>query len=319
MFRVLRLNQLQPAVAEGPDAVAPPAPGEMLWIDLQAFTESDLNLLAQRFGFHPLAIEDCLQPSLRAKLDEYDDYLFIVAHSFAYNGSGNPQVTFGEVDAFVGKNYLVTVHREPVAAVAAVWKRFAAASASPQHGVDFIYYLIIDALVDEIFPVIDQLSDQIEDAEARILRDPRGHDLGKLLAIKRTLIAVRRVLSPEREVLAILLRRVDALIEEKTAFYFRDVYDHLVRAYEEIDVERDLLGNAMDAYHSVVANRANEIVKRLTIVASIFLPLGFLSGFFGQNFQQLPYSSHLLFAGAMASYVVLPVAMLIYFRRWRWL
>jgi magnesium transporter len=163
------------------------------------------------------------------------------------------------------------------------------------------------------------LSDQIEDAEARILRDPRGHDLGKLLSIKRTLIAVRRVLSPERDVLAILLRRVDALIEEKTALYFRDVYDHLVRAYEQIDVERDLLGNAMDAYHSVVANRANEIIKRLTIVASIFLPLGFISGFFGQNFAQLPFNSPILFAGALAAYVGLPLGMLVYFRRWKWL
>jgi magnesium transporter len=319
MFRVLRLDHQPPAASEGPDAVAPPAPGEMLWIDLQAFTEAELNVLAERFKFHPLAIEDCLQPSLRAKLDEYDDYMFIVAHSFAYNNPGQPQVSFGEVDAFVGKNYLVTVHQQPVAALEVVWKRFVAAAGPPQHGVDFIYYLIIDALVDEIFPVIDQLSDQIEDAEARILRDPRGHDLGKLLTIKRTLIAVRRVLSPERDVLAILLRRVDALIDEKTAFYFRDVYDHLVRAYEEIDVERDLLGNAMDAYHSVVANRANEIVKRLTIVASIFLPLGFLSGFFGQNFQQLPFSSDRLFAGAMAAYVVLPVAMFFYFRRWKWI
>ncbi len=319
MFRVLRLNNHQPAVSEGPEAVAPPAPGEMLWIDLQAFTESDLNVLAQRFGFHPLAIEDCMQPSLRAKLDEYDNYLFIVAHSFAYNDGGQPRVSFGEVDAFLGDNYLVTVHQQPVAALETVWKRFSTAAGHPQHGVDFIYYLIIDALVDEIFPVIDQLSDQIEDAEARILRDPRGHDLGKLLGIKRTLIAVRRVLSPERDVVAILLRRVDALIDEKTALYFRDVYDHLVRAYEQIDVERDLLGNAMDAYHSVVANRANEIIKRLTIVASIFLPLGFISGFFGQNFTQLPFGSRILFAGALAAYVGLPVGMLIYFRRWKWL
>ncbi len=179
--------------------------------------------------------------------------------------------------------------------------------------------MIIDALVDEIFPIIDQISDQIEDAETRILHDPRGHDLGKLLHIKRTLIALRRVLSPERDVLAILLRRVDTRVDEKTALYFRDVYDHVVRAYEQIDVERDLLGNAMDAYHSVVANRANEIIKRLTIVASIFLPLGFLSGFFGQNFAQLPFDSRILFAGALAAYVGLPLGMLIYFRRWKWL
>ena len=220
MFRVLRLDQHPPAVVEGHEAVVPPRPGETIWIDIQEFTEADLNLLAERFKFHPLAIEDCLQPDMRAKLDEYDEYIFIVAHTLACKEGALPQAGLGEVDAFLGKNYLVTVHHQPVAAVDAVWKRFTAAAGPPQHGTDFIYYLIIDALVDEIFPVIDRLSDEIEDAESRILRTPRGHDLGQLLRIKRTLIAVRRVLSPERDVLAVLLRRADPLIDEMTALYF---------------------------------------------------------------------------------------------------
>ena len=112
MFRVLRLDQHPPAVVEGHEAVVPPRPGEMIWIDIQEFTEAELNLLAERFKFHPLAIEDCLQPDMRAKLDEYDEYIFIVAHTLACKEGALPEAGLGEVDAFLGKNYLVTVHQD---------------------------------------------------------------------------------------------------------------------------------------------------------------------------------------------------------------
>jgi magnesium transporter len=130
---------------------------------------------------------------------------------------------------------------------------------------------------------------------------------------------MRRVLSPERDALAILLRRGDPRISEKTSVYFRDVYDHVVRAYEQIDVERDLLGNAMDAYLSMMANRSTIIMKQLTLLASIFLPLTFLTGFFGQNFSALPFDSKSLFYFEIGSCIALPVVMFIWFRRSGWL
>ena len=144
-------------------------------------------------------------------------------------------------------------------------------------------------LVDEVFPLIDQVSDQLEDVESAILKRVDRRQLQQLMRLKRWLISMRRVLSPERDMLAILLRRGDPRISERTALYFRDVYDHVVRAYEQIDVERDLLGNAMDAYLSMMANGSTIIMKQLTLLASIFLPLTFMTGFFGQNFNALPF------------------------------
>jgi magnesium transporter len=139
------------------------------------------------------------------------------------------------------------------------------------------------------------------------------------MRLKRHLISMRRVLSPERDVLAMMLRRGDARIQDRTAVYFRDVYDHVVRAYEQIDVERDLLGNAMDAYMSMNSHRSNIIMKQLTLLASIFLPLTFLTGFFGQNFSALPFDSHVLFYIELGACLLLPVSMVYWFRRSGWM
>jgi magnesium transporter len=137
--------------------------------------------------------------------------------------------------------------------------------------------------------------------------------------LRRQLITVRRTLAPQRDVVAMLVRRGDPRISEKTALYFRDVYDHLVRAYEQIDMERDLLGNAMEAYISMMENRTNNIMKQLTIFASIFLPLTFFTGFFGQNFTMMPYHSQHLYGLMLAICAAVPIGMLLWFRRRGWL
>jgi magnesium transporter len=184
---------------------------------------------------------------------------------------------------------------------------------------DFLCYLVVDELVDEVFPLIDQVSDQLEEVESAILKRVDSRQLTELMRLKRWLISMRRVLSPERDMLAILLRRGDSRISERTALYFRDVFDHVVRAYEQIDVERDLLGNAMDAYLSMMANRSTIIMKQLTLLASIFLPLTFITGFFGQNFAALPFDSKALFYTEIGACIALPVSMFIWFRRSGWL
>jgi magnesium transporter len=309
LFRVLKLDQHQPVLSEGPDAVRPPPPGETCWIDLENFSEIELTKLRERFDFHPLTIEDCLQPAQRAKVDDHGGYLFIVTHAVGLLENGAQSLQAEQLGAFLGTNYVVTVHRHPIAALGEVWQRYASGAAAALPGADFIFYLVIDAMVDEIFPIVDQLSDQIEDTEAEILKNLRPRDLPKLLRLKRTLISLRRLLASERDVLALLLRRGDARVSDRTAPYLRDVYDHLVRAYEEVDLERDLIGNAMDAYHSVVAKRSNDIMKRLTI----------LTGFFGQNFTAMPFDSKTLLYFELAACVALPPAMYFWFWWSGWL
>jgi magnesium transporter len=303
---------------DGVENVTPPGAGELYWIDLQNYQESDLETLRQRFNFHPLAIEDCLHSNQRAKVDDYGSYMFVVMHAITLGGAGRGRLKIEEVHGFLGDRYLVTIHRNPIAELDNLWKRVAADQPSAPDGADFLYYLLADALVDGIFPIIDRLSDQIEEVEGAIMERVDEAQLPRLMSLKRTLVTIRRVLSPERDVVAATLRRGDSRISEKTALYLRDVYDHLVRAYEQIDVERDLLGNAMDAYISMMANRTNVIMKQLTLLASIFLPLTFLTGFFGQNFNLLPYESHALFYVELATIVLLPAAMYFWFRKRGW-
>jgi magnesium transporter len=319
MLRTIRFSSTGPSVLEGDDNAVPPRDGEMCWIDLQPADQASLQLLQQRFGFHPLAIEDCVTPIERAKVDEYGNHLFLVMHSMSANAHSKHGIKIAELDAFLGERFLVTVHGEPMPGLDAVWKRAASDTTCGAHGMDFLYYLIVDELVDEVFPLVDLVSDQLEEAESAILKRVDSRQLPDLMRLKRWLIAMRRVLSPVRDVLGGLLRRGDARISERTALYFRDVYDHVVRAYEQIDVERDLLGNAMDAYLSMMSNRSNVIMKQLTVLASIFLPLTFLTGFFGQNFSALPFDSKSLFYIEIGACVALPVAMFIWYRRSGWL
>ena len=254
MFRAIRFKGAGPEVLEGADSAVPPRDGEMCRIDLQPPDDASLQLLQQRFGFHPLAIEDCTTSNQRAKVDEYGNHLFLMTHSMSLNDHGRQAIKTVELGAFLGDRYLITIHSEPIPGLDVVWKRATSDPTCGAHGMDFICYLIIDELVDEVFPLVDLVSDQLEDVESAILKRVDSRQLTQLMRLKRWLISMRRVLSPQRDMMAILLRRGDPRISEKTSLYFRDVYDHVVRAYEQIDVERDLLGNAMDAYLSMMAN-----------------------------------------------------------------
>jgi magnesium transporter len=319
MFRTLHINGTSARVQEG-EPVLPLTPGEKCWIDLQDFETTELGLVGQRFQFHSLALEDCVTPDQRAKVDEYGDHLFMVMHSLSRGeADGEEVIEAEEVDAFLGESYLVTVHRKPIKQLEAVWQRTITNGHLAAEGVDFLLYLILDALIDDAFPIIDAISDRLEEIEAEIIDRVEQSQLIRLLGLRRQLITIRRTLAPHRDVLAMLVRRGDPRISDKTALYFRDVYDHVVRAYEEIDTERDLLGNAMDAYISMTDNRTNNIMKQLTIFASIFLPLTFLTGFFGQNFTMLPIGSPFLYWAMLSVCVSVPIGMLVWFRWRAWL
>jgi magnesium transporter len=319
VHRTIRIKGNAVEVSEGAASVSRPVAGEKCWVDIQQFERADLIILRERFGFHLLAIEDCDSENQRAKVDEYTDHLFIVLYAMALSSTEGETLTADQFSAFIGENYLVTVHKKPMKQVKAVWQRAVSGVHAEEQGVDFLLYLITDALIDDAFPIIDELSDRLEGIEAEILDAVEQSQLIRLLALKRQLISVRRTLAPERDVLGTLVRRGDPRISEKTSFYFRDVYDHVVRAYELIDVERDLLGNAMEAYISMMENRTNVIMKQLTIFASIFLPLTFITGFFGQNFEAMPFKSMPLYYAMLAICVGLPLGMVYWFWRRNWL
>lgn len=319
MFRVLDVGpDGPPTVSEGTEHVAPPPEGVIRWIDLQKQDDVQLGILAERFQFHPLTIEDCSHFDQRPKLEEYGNYLFLVTHGFRLTDSNSDPLETLELHTFLGKRYIVTVHVEPIPALEAVWNRLRGDGTLFSRGTDFVTYLVADAIVDSFFPLLDEIAVQVEDVESQVLSAEHAVELAEIFRIKRLLVQLRKVLSPQRDVFGLLAKRGDSRIDQQTAIYFRDVYDHVLRIHEWVEGTRDLLGNALDAYLWSASQRTNEIMKRLTLLSAIFMPLTFITGFWGQNFTGLPFGSNWLLTGMLVSCVVVPVGMIYFFLRRKW-
>jgi magnesium transporter len=210
------------------------------------------------------------------------------------------------------------VHAEPIPALDAVWTRLKGEGALIRRGVDFVSYLVTDAVVDSFFPLLDDISTQVEDVEDQVLGQTRPVELADIFRLKRLLVQLRKVLSPQRDVFALLAKRGEGWIDQRTAVYFRDVYDHVLRIHEWVEGTRDLLGNALDAYLWTASQRTNEIMKRLTLLSAIFLPLTFITGFWGQNFEGLPFESDWMMAAMLVSCAVVPAGLVYFFMRSKW-
>jgi magnesium transporter len=319
MFRVMEVeSQGSARVFEGTDHVAPPPAGVLRWIDLDKQGEADLDLLAERFKFHPLTIEDCSHFDQRPKMEEYGDYLFLVTHGFRLTSSPTDPLQTLELHSFLGENYLVTVHAEPIPALESVWDRLKDEEALIRRGTDFVSYLVTDAIVDSFFPLLDDIAAEVEEVEDLVLAGKGKVELTDIFRLKRLLVKLRKVLSPQRDVFALLAKRGEGWIDQRTAVYFRDVYDHVLRIHEWVEGTRDLLGNALDAYLWSASQRTNEIMKRLTLLSAIFMPLTFITGFWGQNFEGLPFESNALMYGMILSCALVPAGMVYFFMRSKW-
>jgi magnesium transporter len=256
--------------------------GEFFWLDLHAPGADELVLLRDVFRFHPLAVEDSEHFGQRPKLEDYGDFVFIVLYGAAPAPDEDRLV---EVHCFYSAAYLVTVRKDESPACHAVRKRYERPGAAPERPA-VVLYRLLDALVDSFFPALADVDDTLERLETQLLERPDGTSLPNVLALRRRLAHLRGVVAPQRQLagqLAAGLLDLPALDDDGRR-YFRDVHDHLIRIGEQIDVQRDLLTGALDVYLSSSSNRLNEVVKQLTLIATIFLPLTFVTGFFGQNF-----------------------------------
>lgn len=296
------------------------AQAETLWVDLEGTKLEELEELARLFHLHPLTIEDCLHGGQRPKLEEYDGYLFLALHALPQTlGDSSLVEEMDELYIYLTPTVLVTVHHREVEAVIKVrgWCRKEPLLLT--HNPAFLLHLLGDTVVDQFFPFLDSLEEEIDDLEDAVLTSASRAILSRLFVLKRSLIHLRKSISPLREVFNSLSRRDYAFIDPKNALYFQDVYDHLIRASEIIDASRDLLATTVDAYLSVTSNRLNEVMKRLTVIATIFLPLSFITGFFGMNFEQIPWKDPWLFLLAVLAILAVPVLMLRWFARRGWL
>jgi magnesium transporter len=255
---------------------------EYFWLDLDAPSNEEIETLDGLFHFHPLALEDLRKKGQRPKLEDFGAYMFLVYYG-ARDPEGGPGLHLEEVHSFVSGGYLVTVHDGKCTALDEVRKRL---DALPPSSEQFVVYRVLDALTDTFFPLLESLEDRLERLDEQIFSAPSPDHLQPLTELRRDLVDLGRVATPQRDMLA---RHIDDILEvpgleADSRNYFRDVYDHAIRISDQIDAYRDLLIGSRDAYLSVTSNRLNEITKQLTVVATIFLPLSFVVGFFGQNF-----------------------------------
>jgi magnesium transporter len=267
-------------------------PDTMLWIDVMPQGDEEHaaeRLMLNQFGFHTLAVDDALRQTHVPKVDDWRDYIYVVLHAIRFDPATRRLHT-QELDAFVGKNYLVTHHTEPIGSLELVWNAVGREPRRFSDGCDNLLYQVVDSIVADYMPLVDQLDDWIDDVENEIFKKPTAHTLVRILRQKRRLVSLRRSLSALREVLNRLARDEYKVIDPRDRIYFRDVYDHVVRLYDICESMRDLVGGSLDTYLSVSSNRINEIMKTLTIVNVIFLPISFLAGFFGMNFFAGPFA-----------------------------
>jgi magnesium transporter len=288
------------------------------WLDLTSPSHEELGKLQELFGFHPLAIEDSEEFHQRPKLDNYGDYVFLVF----YGARGDhPQDPLREVHLFISGKYVITIHRDPLPPLDEQREQL---DGQVLHSEQFLIYRVLDALTDSFFPLLSDIDDEIDQLEDAVLANPTDEQLQSLFGLKRQLVAMRKVVTPQRDIFARSIDQIADLpglqLDERD--YFRDVYDHLIRISDLIDSYRDLLSGATDLYLSTVSNRQNDVMKQLTVIATIFLPLSFITGFFGQNFAYMvtdlirpQWTFWVIGVGSMAATAV---CLLIYFRRKGW-
>lgn len=264
------------------------ASGDKLWVDVQSPEKEDVEpLLEVRFGFHELAAEDTLSATTLPKYDSFSNYDFFIFRTVDVNVSQHATETY-KIAAFLGRAFLVTVHRRPLRYIDNVCNRLPSDKRILDRGPDFVLYTIVDQMVDAHFPLLEQVEDAVDDLQDRIFENADSLHLDELLHLKRDIGILRRHTLPQRELLNLISRGDTSYVQREHLIYFRDIYDHMFRISETIDVDRDQMSATMDAYLSVVANRTNETMKVLTIFSATMLPLTLIAGIYGMNFDHMP-------------------------------
>jgi magnesium transporter len=307
--------------ADHEDIVALLESGQFFWLDLEDPSDEKLRRLGDRLGLHPLTVEDAQTFNERPKIEEYDNYVYLVVYAVdSSTTSGGPLLR--EIHLIVSGDYVISVHHGPLSALADLRNRV---GTHPLRGEQYLIYKVLDAVISTFFPVLTRTDDDIDEIEETVINEPNEEILHRIFALKRDLVAMRRVVTPMRDVFARDADRITDLpgLEADERLYFRDIYDSLIRVSDMVDSYRDLLSGATDMYLSTVANRQGEVNKQLTVIATIFLPLTFITGFFGQNFSFL--TGHILnttwsfVVFGLGLLVLSTVGFLIFFRRKRWM
>ena len=291
------------------------------WFNIDGLSDTkEIEKIGEYYELHPLIIEDIVNTTQRPKIDEYKDYFFIVAKMLYYREDGS--LVNEHISMVLGKNYVLTFQEAGGDVFDGVRERLSKAKGRIRsRGADYLVFALLDAIVDNYFLVVDEMSDKIESMEERLLdAQPNDDTTLEIQELKRTMLRIRRAVNPLREVVSRLEKMDHHLVQEQTVNYIRDLYDHMLQVSENIEIYREMTWGLMDMYMTTISNKMNEVMKVLTIMASIFIPLTFLAGIYGMNFEYMPeldyqYSYPLL----LIIMSILIIGMIFYFKRKKWL
>jgi magnesium transporter len=296
-------------------------PDQLLWIDVTDPTEEDFARIHQEFNFHPLAMEDVARQHQRPKIDVYDGYVLIVFYGLSIGDSAKPEPRLTQVGIFVGSNYVVTIHDALVPALDETSERWCRnVEQLGSHNVSLLLYSILDAIVDAYFPLLDDISERLEELEEQVFTADSASTQQEIFGIKKQLVTMRKHIAPERDVMNVLLRRDTQIFDQSVIVYFQDVYDHILRVTDAIDTFRDLLSSALDFHLAAASNRLNQVMKTLTASSIILMGMTLVASVYGMNFDHMPELHwHLGYAWALGLMAVIGASLFMLFRRIDWL
>jgi magnesium transporter len=291
----------------------------VLWLDITCPDATDIALLHDEFGMHPLAVEDILHETQRPKIDTYNGYYLVVFYSARF-ASQEGRIITQELDLVVGRNFLVSVHEEPMPPIDETIARWRAPDSPVESHVASLLYWLLDTIVDAYFPLIDAIAEQVEDLEDQIFIHFDDSAIETIFRLKKDLLTLRRVVAPERDVLNVLLRREVVVFDPAHTIYLQDLYDHILRVTDSVDTYRDLLSSALDSFLSLQSNRLNQIVKVLTVTSIVLMSAALVAGIYGMNFEYMP-ELHWRYGYPFALGLMLAISggLLLLFRRMKWL
>jgi magnesium transporter len=312
-FQEIGLEQLEHHVASMGE-------GSVTWINVRGIHEKAvIENIGKLFSLHPLLLEDIMNTDQRPKMEEYEDYLFIVMKMLS--SEGMPNLIKDEQIAIVfGHGFLISFQESVPDEFSHIWEMIKNGRGRIKRmGSDYLAYSLMDVVVDNYFAVMESLGEEIEGLESELIRNPKQETLRSIHRLKREMIFVRRSIWPLREVVGDMERRGSAMIHESTTIYLRDIYDHIIHVIDTTETFRDIIAGMIDIYLSSVSNKMNEIMKVLTIIATIFIPLTWIVGIYGMNFDYMPeLRAKIGYPIVMAIMVVIGLLMLLYFKRKKW-
>jgi magnesium transporter len=292
-------------------------PGVVAWLDIESPSADELHLLGGILSWSELTLEDLERQGQRSKFEQFDTYSVLVMHDIDFEGDPK-RLSTPEVDFIIGKSYVASVHYHPLEHIGDMRSLDARIGDILARGTDMLLYNLLDRIVDGYFPVLDDMHDAVEDLEESIIADPNRWLLARIFEMKHDAVTLRRVVSPQLEVFSLLMSPGFDIVRPENAIYYRDVHDHLYRVFEATDTYRDLMSDALSAYLSNVNNRLSEVMKTLTVISSVLLPLTLFSGMMGMNLTRTPPWSSGEFWAIVLGMVAFSGAMMLYFRKRGW-